>query len=227
MPSSADIPLIDSHERDFRPPQLVLKNFREQVNDVRKDLEELQISFNSLNYSQRSLLTERTSSIVSFSTVQVREYNVTMGDYRSGPEECPLTLAWEHGPSRTYDIDTFSKKRQNRNPLERLPLHKRQDRLRAMGFFKEEISQTSRKQQRIQKLALNCACRHPQCSSFHACTIPREGAPLYHHRLKKFQTEEDCVFAMEKIIKAGKNFKTASSIEKLIRSKNTKSAIAA
>ena len=215
MPSSADIPLIDSHERDFRPPQLVLKNFREQVNDVRKDLEELQNSFNSLNCSKRSLLTERAerkSSIVSFSTVQVREYNVTMGDYRSGVQ-CPLTLAWEHGPSRTYDIDTFSKKkrRQYRNPLETLPLHKRQDRLRAMGCFKEEISQTSRRQQRIQKLARNCACP-PHGSSFPGTTSTRrrERAPLYQHgSLKDFQIE-DCVASrayidVEKIMKAGRN----------------------
>ena len=242
-PSANEIPVVNSAGRDSsRPPlqQLVLKTFREQANDVRKDLEDLQNSFNSLNYSQRSLLSERSqrsllserkSSTVSFSTAQVREYNVTLGDYRSGLQ-CPLTLAWEHGPSRTYDIDTFSKKkrRQHRNPLERLPLHTRQDRLRAMGWSKEEITQTSRKQQRIQMLVLNGACRLRDSSFPGTGTRPQErAAPLYQHgSLKDFQIE-DCVASsayidMEKIMKARKN---ASSIEKPIRSKNTNSVIAA
>jgi hypothetical protein len=229
-PSADDIPLIDSSGRDHsRPLQLVLKNIREQVKDVRKDLEELQKSFNALNYSDKN--SER-KSIVSFSTIQVREYNVTMGDHRSGPQ-CPLTLAWEHGPSRTYGIDTFSKKkeREDRNPLQRLPLHKRQDRLRAMGCSRQEITQTSRKQERIRKLALNCAYR-PHGSSFPGTTRPRKEAPLYLHGSLKYFQMEDCVASREyidmeeKITKAGKNFKNASIIRKPIHSKNN-SAIAA
>jgi hypothetical protein len=124
MLPNAEIPLINSYG-DSPPLQLFIKNLRQGVKAVKEELEELQESFNSLAYSETSSCSERTN-IVSFSTVQVREYNVTMGGrYRSGPQ-CPLTLGWEHGPSRTYDIDTFSKKkeRQHRNPLERLPLYK-------------------------------------------------------------------------------------------------------
>jgi hypothetical protein len=143
MPWDAELPLIDSSGVDS-PLQLLLANLRQQVKDVRKDVEELQNSFNSFNYSKRS--ENSRTSIVSFSTIEVREYNVTMGDYRSGPR-CPLTLGWEHGPSRTYDIDTFLKKKERqhhrRNPLERLSLHKRQDRLRTMGCSKEEIAKMS------------------------------------------------------------------------------------
>jgi hypothetical protein len=143
MLPNAEMQLIDSSDAagDSSSLRLFIKNLRQEVKDVTKDLEELQASFkNSRVYSEeRSIRSERTS-IVSFSTVQVREYNVTMGDYRSGLVQCPLTLGWEHGPSRTHDINTFSKKkkRQHLIPLERLTLCKRQDRLRAMGYYSKK-----------------------------------------------------------------------------------------
>jgi hypothetical protein len=143
MLPDAEMQLIDSSDAagDSSSLRLFIKNLRQEVKDVTKDLEELQVSFkNSRVYSkERSIRSERTS-IVSFSTVQVREYNVTMGDYRSDLGQCPLTLGWEHGPSKTHDIDTFSKKKERQHgiPLERLTLHKRQDRLRAMGYYSKK-----------------------------------------------------------------------------------------
>jgi hypothetical protein len=143
-----------------------------------------------------------------------------------------LTLGWEHGPSRTYDIDTFSKKkgRQRRNRLERLPLYKRQDRLRAMGYSKEEIAQTSRK--RLIQLALNCAFSNDSFPPT-ATILPREeDVPLvYQHgsSLKDFQRMEDRVASnedidvVEKIMNAGKNSNT-SIIDTPIHTKNSANA---
>jgi transcription termination factor Rho len=237
MPQDAEISLIDSSDATTGDSSLELsiKNLRQEVKDVRKDLEELQESFNSLKHSEeRNLCSERTN-VVSFSTVQVREYNVTMGDYRSGALQCPLTLGWEHGPSRTYDIDTFSKKKerqQHRNSLERLPLYKRQNRLRAMGHSKEEMAQTSRKERLIQ-LALN-SCAYGRGS--YASTRPREEVSLYQHyagSLKDFQMEEweasdEDIDDMEKIINNGENFKmNTSSINKSMHPKSSALPIAA
>jgi hypothetical protein len=175
MLSNAEIPLIDS-SGDSPALQLFIKNLRQEVKAVKDELEQLQESFDSLGYySETNSRSESRTSIVSFSTVQVREYNVTMGDYRSGPQ-CPLTLGWEHGPSRTYNIDTFSKKkeRQHRNILEKLPLYKRQDRLRAMGYSKEEVVQTWSRKRRVH-LALDCVYNHGSFSS--TTRRPREDLP--------------------------------------------------
>ena len=80
----------------------------------------LQSSIDSLDFEEQEELevqdqpnTCQKSQRVSFSTVQVREYKVILGDCRS-LKKYPMTLDWSYGPSTTYSLDDLPPKKPQR-----------------------------------------------------------------------------------------------------------------
>lgn len=78
------------------------------------------------NYSESSLASSIRSldqhcSTVQFSTVQVREYALTIGDHPYCRSGCPLSLDWDYETRESVDVDKFeaerSPKRRSRQEL--------------------------------------------------------------------------------------------------------------
>ena len=83
---------------------------------------------------------------VSFSSLEIRSYNVTLGDAPTsyGP---PVSLDWEYDPAATaeYDLETYeeyrtdSAPRRNRQQMLMPPMHRQYLLMREAGFTKGEI----------------------------------------------------------------------------------------
>mmetsp|Transcript_23270 Transcript_23270/g.35910 ORF Transcript_23270/g.35910 Transcript_23270/m.35910 type:complete len:265 (-) Transcript_23270:770-1564(-) len=79
---------------------------------------------------------------VSFSSIQVREYNMTLGDHpvsKSGP---PVALDWNYEREDVVDLDTYEKARQPRRHRRKLKLsYKDREKilLHDRGFSKDEV----------------------------------------------------------------------------------------
>lgn len=84
---------------------------------------------------------------VSFSSVQLREHNVILGDH-DADHGFPLALDWKHAPERTIDIDDYEDGRRScrgeskrGEEVDRLTVEERQARLRFMGYTRAALRQ--------------------------------------------------------------------------------------
>ena len=79
---------------------------------------------------------------VRFSTVEVREYAVTVGDHPCASDSCPLTLDWQYAKKSKRDINSFENSRyfMRRSYPQRLSPHERRRRIRETSrISKEEL----------------------------------------------------------------------------------------
>jgi len=63
-------------------------------------------------------------SKISFSTLEIREYNITLGDNPGGSEGPPISLDWEYNKGRTQvlTLEDYERKRAPRRSIEQLHL---------------------------------------------------------------------------------------------------------
>jgi len=97
---------------------------------------------------------KRTSSTVSFQSVNVREYERTLGDNPSCSYGPPVTLDWEYSNEQSLSLDDYEKYRgMRRNKCTmRLPARTRETMLKInMGFSDEEVKAVERSIKKVQK----------------------------------------------------------------------------
>ena len=85
-------------------------------------------------------------TVVSFSTVVIREYNTILGDNPSVSIGCPLSLGWEYASEFVAALDDYEgTKPEARHPSElRLTSSEREVRLKSFGFSRLEILEGTR-----------------------------------------------------------------------------------
>jgi hypothetical protein len=95
---------------------------------------------NSCNCSKDS---DSSVKSVRFSTVQVREYPITIGDCLSVSEGVPHTIEWDYLEEHNMNVNQYERKRptQQRRQGESLILdsHTREQRLRSVGFTTQDF----------------------------------------------------------------------------------------
>jgi hypothetical protein len=97
---------------------------------------------------------KRTSSTVSFQSVNVREYERTLGDNPSCSYGPPVTLDWEYSNEQSISLDDYEKYRgMRRNKCTmRLPARTRETMLKInMGFSDEEVQAVEKAIKKVQK----------------------------------------------------------------------------
>jgi hypothetical protein len=107
--------------------------------------------------SHRSMLDDSQNSMkrnVSFSNLEIRSYNITLGDAptRNGP---PISLDWKYDPTETetYDVDAYEHCRHHRRTKIELlmPPSHREDLVRDAGFSRNQIKLAKEEAQRALK----------------------------------------------------------------------------
>lgn len=109
----------------------------------------------------------KKTKTVSFSTVQVREFNVTLGV--SPQSSFPITLRWDYVEKKPTDIPPTAQKRTKT----RLSLEERQIRLQAMGISRRDLLQLerSRKNLLLKEWAFGCCAHETKQPSFNVNAI--------------------------------------------------------
>jgi hypothetical protein len=119
----------------------------DNVADDRDDTHNVTINLRNTEHTRNNKSNRR----VSFSTVEVREYHVVIGDYRL----CwyPLSLDWKfHSKTTLWGVDDFDKIKQLTAAGGRprcLGEKQRQDRLQTMGSTQKELMQCNRRRKII------------------------------------------------------------------------------
>jgi hypothetical protein len=85
---------------------------------------------------------------VNFSSVEVREYGLVLGDSPDIDNGFPLMLDWKYNrDTKIFPVDEHQQQAEalNRNPIEELDPHQRRLRLRSMGFSEAELRVAERR----------------------------------------------------------------------------------
>lgn len=81
-------------------------------------------------------------SHVSFSSLNIREYKLTLGDHPSARSGPPMSLDWDYNNARVVDLDTYEKSRHPRRHRRKLKLtfqEREKILLEERGFSKDEV----------------------------------------------------------------------------------------
>ena len=94
------------------------------------------ITASPLSKSKRKASPKRS---VSFSSVEVREYAVTVGDHPFCFDGLPLTLDWEHTPDATvYDIEVSRQRMEKYRLPKRLSYEERREKLFSVSDYSQD-----------------------------------------------------------------------------------------
>merc|ERR1712238_577153 len=95
---------------------------------------------------------QKKKKVVRFSTVNIREYNVCLGDNPSVARGAPISLDWQYGEEISHVVGDYEQQQQQlkhdrttelkRSSLERIQL------LKQIGYSRKEIQQATH---RVQK----------------------------------------------------------------------------
>lgn len=103
---------------------------------------------------QASTGMKRVSSNVSFQTVNVREYDRTLGDNPSCMSGPPISLDWSYSKTTALPIDEYETNRtprRNSQPL-RMNKFKREKMLKSkLGYSEEEIENAKKEKKKVQR----------------------------------------------------------------------------
>lgn len=147
--SSRGMPLKSSMKNSSNSLRSSIKsNSSTELNDTNHSME----SNHSGTFSNAS------KRNVSFSSLEIRSYNVTLGD---APTSCgpPISLDWEYDPTRTaeYDIDHYENfrtdeaPRRNRKEMLMPANHRQYLLMREAGFTRGEINAAMEEAKRVAK----------------------------------------------------------------------------
>jgi len=93
---------------------------------------------------------------VRFSTVNVRSYDLCLGDNPSVARGAPISLDWYYGDERSYELDDYEQQQQhhadkdNEHKLKR-PSLERMHLLKQIGYSRREIKEATRRVDKIRK----------------------------------------------------------------------------
>jgi hypothetical protein len=101
------------------------------------------------NLRRQRIAASRSSSsptLIEFSTVTIREYPITIGDNPASRLGISLSVEWDHDSEVTLDLTAYEGERPPRRSGREMiiPPDVRTERLRAMGFAREEIVRRTR-----------------------------------------------------------------------------------
>lgn len=90
---------------------------------------------------------------VSFKSLEIRNYNLTLGDHPSASTGPPVMLDWNHEREEVVDLEVYERARQPRRRRRqlKLSLKERQEILTAKGFSISDISKAWEKALEIRK----------------------------------------------------------------------------
>ena len=135
------------------------------------------------NRSASPLVVDRN---VSFNKLQIREYDMTLGDHPSAVTGPPVQLSWDHKPEKDIPLEEYERARQPRRNRRQLRLSYREREqvlFKERGFTPEEVNSawmealTIRKQ-RKETLSLSDAQR--QMEEAWESTQTKDWKTLYH-----------------------------------------------
>jgi hypothetical protein len=121
-----------------KPVQPILVQYDKQGRQ-RRDLRMQRIAA-SRNSSSSS------PTVVEFTTVTIREYPITIGDNPASRTGISISIEWDHDSEVTLDVTAYEGERPPRRTGREMiiPPDVRTERLRAMGFTREEIVRKTR-----------------------------------------------------------------------------------
>ena len=115
---------------------------------------------------------------VSFDTVTVRDYHVTLGDHPSCAKGVPLSLDWEYTQLPPKKIDAFEYQRGPKRRKERTELvlssFQRKEILRGLGFSRKEMKQRKRELRRIRRQRRTTKILLPMQTFFQEAFKPKQ-----------------------------------------------------
>mmetsp|Transcript_24566 Transcript_24566/g.40271 ORF Transcript_24566/g.40271 Transcript_24566/m.40271 type:complete len:353 (-) Transcript_24566:158-1216(-) len=136
-------------------------NLKSSNNNLRSSLKSQNSSNSSMDASNHSIESNNSKAMkrnVSFSNLEIRSYNVTLGDAptSNGPA---ISLDWEYDPTATaqYEIDHYENYRTDEAPRRKKqemrmpPMHRQYLLMREAGFTRGEIKDAMEEAKRVAK----------------------------------------------------------------------------
>ena len=125
--------------------------FQRGVQSIKVQETSLKTKYGSCNHKERIDCEERKvkgsgEPCVRFSSVQIREYPITLGDNPGGIRGPPLTIEWKHELENTLSLDSYESDRPPRRSGNEMSIHAfdRETMLKNVGFSRSEITQLTK-----------------------------------------------------------------------------------
>ena len=104
-----------------------------------------QLNFENDSSSEDSIKSNETKS-VQFSTIEIRDYSLCLGDHPDVNRGAPVSLDWEYQVEQSFDIVEYERRsvpKKTHNEMIRMAFE-REFTLRKLGYSEEEIKTRSR-----------------------------------------------------------------------------------
>lgn len=144
QPNNSEIPVEMKTQRESSPPI---------IEDAQETSSESEFSFEpSLDKISKGVLQKS----VSFTSVEIREYNVTVGDHPCCATGFPLTLDWEYREVDNIEVDKYEEDRSPRRHKDELKISPE---ARSQLLLEDSSAVDLRKAQRQLHRARSCSAK--------------------------------------------------------------------
>jgi len=163
-PSMSIVPTIDNARPSSR--KLALRNLHHSSPDLRSPQPAKSLlkkeKDTSADSSSPSSSMKRSNSSVSFSNLEIREYNIALSDHPDCSYGPPIQLGWEYCEQETVSVDDYEQQRTPRR-RSRFLLHDAFDRslwLNQAGYTEQELQSAMEDVHRVKQERLREKRRH-------------------------------------------------------------------
>ena len=132
-------------------------------------------------YVSNSSTTEMDRSI-SFHSVKIREYDMTLGDNPASRMGPPVSIGWDHSPELVIKLDDYENERGERRSMQEmfLPRGRKYDIIKEAGVSNKQIARTVRNINKIKNQRMQTANNAPKFAKL------EEGFESLLRKIKRF-----------------------------------------